>query len=181
MSKTIMTQICHCGHTEDNHRFRHVFTPVARVNTKTEECEIKEKKETRTFQKQFYSVLLDKIPVTTKTVCSVENCNVLPGFHKEVSKEELEKLQEQEEQLVKLSKFALHAYKPVERSFREIKFLVPFDANCHVCGRNISLHSDKGMETHRFTTKILFVGKSEKNDVFTIIHPEDEDKKIVYE
>lgn len=174
-------QICSsCGHTEDNHRFRHIFTSAVKVRVRTEDCEIKEKKETRTFQKQFYSIFLyDKFPITVQPTCEVENCNVLPGFHKEVSKEELENMPEEER--VKLSKFALHAYKPSEKRFRDIKFLVPFEANCHVCGRNISCHPDKGMETHHFTTKVSFIGKKEKNDVISIIHPEDEDKKIVYE
>lgn len=61
--------ICHCGHPENFHNFRHAFTPISTVKRSISEG------------KTTIEIYAKNFPVKTKTKCAVKECSVIKGFH----------------------------------------------------------------------------------------------------
>ena len=69
-----------------------------------------------------------------------------------------------------------HPYQPENIVYRDIKFVMPENAICNICDMELSFHESL---SHHFTTSVKIMNKSD-HDKVSIIHPEDEDIRIVW-
>ena len=91
------------------------------------------------------------------TKCRKEDCKAVQSLHETLT--------------------IAHKYIPVEYTYRNIKFVLPLYTKCIKC--DIELDKHNTVMTHSFTTKVHIHNKKESDKVF-ILHPEDEDKKIIF-
>lgn len=99
----------------------------------------------------------NQFPTLYSTKCRKEDCKAVQSLHETPTIE--------------------HKYIPLEYTYRNIKFVLPLYTKCIKC--DIELHKHNIVMTHSFTTKIHIHNKQDSDKVF-ILHPEDEDKKIIF-
>jgi hypothetical protein len=108
--------------------------------------------------KEYFEIDACDFPEHTTSMCSIENCKAVPGIHETPNLE--------------------HKYIPLEYSYRDVILVLPEDSRCNKCPVVVSKH--QSVMTHHFTTKIFVENKKEMDRV-TIVHPEDEDIKIIWQ
>lgn len=104
-----------------------------------------------------FTLDVSQFPLKKAVKCSVPQCTGMATHHNTV--------------------ILPHKYIPVEYEYREIKFMLPKDATCLVCKKDIMNHKDA--LTHHFKTEIVFQNKNE-NDKISVVAPENQDLKIVF-
>jgi hypothetical protein len=108
--------------------------------------------------REYFVIDASVFPERLTTRCGVENCFAVPGIHGTPNLE--------------------HKYVPIEYKYREINVVLPGDSQCNKCVNMLSKH--RSVMTHNFTTKILVENKGETDRV-TVMDPEDEDIKIIWQ
>lgn len=152
-------EICHCGNGFLPHNFRHVYQKTTNVTRHIEnDCE-------------YFTINISDFPVKIKTKCSKDQCMAVQSVHDTVT--------------------LPHKYIPVNLTYHEANFTVPEDALCQakstilteyekkteICGKKLNDHGK--VMTHCFTLNLITENKGQ-NDIINLIHPEDEDIKIVW-
>lgn len=154
--------ICQCGYTETYHPFRHPFNPVVQIERKD----------------NTFILDAEQFPQLESTpLCEFPQCGKSKQRHHDSS------VPLEERTGIK------HDFKPGPTyMYRKIQFRLPEYTTClykfnkydkqeeRVCGLDIMSHVNE--HTHSFHTNIIINNKSEK-DVVEIIHPDDEDLKII--
>jgi hypothetical protein len=145
MNKTVI-DLCHCGHTQDDHNFRHLFTPKITLTKFSSDDE------------EYYEVdAKDWEAETVDRGCAVPHCSAGKSLHGSVIK---------------------HEYvpaNPFER--RRIRFKLPLDTLCRVCGEKTPLSEHKSL-THAFTTRVDVLNRGENDTVR--VKGVDDDQFIVW-
>lgn len=161
--------ICHCGNTKDHHNFRHRFEKTVCVkHTILDGCDK-------------FEMDIQKFPVRIGTKCAVPQCSLIAGLHG--------------------TRVLEHEFQPIEYSYHDAKFTVPKATKCSYiinkytveesktgcattieklgkCMLSLEKHTEMS-QLHPFTTKIVFKHKTD-NDKITVVDPEDDDIKIVW-
>ena len=105
---------------------------------------------------QFEIDALD-FPSLVKQKCSVSNCSALASLHGK----------------------DMHTYVPEEVKYRQIKLTIPITSKCNKPECGVSLEKHGSILTHSFTTKVVIANKSDV-DTVEIVHPDDDEIKIIY-
>jgi hypothetical protein len=105
---------------------------------------------------EFFELDAHDFPESLGTKC--EKCNALAGIHETPGLE--------------------HKYIPTEYKYRNVKMVIPTDSVCNKCSIVLSQHHT--VMTHHFVTKVYIKNKSDNDNIF-ILHPDDEDKKIIWQ
>ena len=152
--------ICHCGNTENPHRFRHEFTPSMTVDKWKDDGG--------------YFFKIDADDFKGKEIegrCKFSQCGRVKHMHVEKTEEErkrdAEKTEEEKlrDDLNGLRPLLGHEFEPGDVVYsRTINFTIPLDTVCRACEQNLANHESL---THAFTTKVLIDGRT-KHDVVTI-------------
>lgn len=95
-----------------------------------------------------------------KVVCALPECSAIKQLHETPCVE--------------------HKFVPLEKTYRKLFFTVPENAKCNKNGCGVSLKNHLSIRTHSFTTRVNVENRKE-NDTLTVIHPDDDDIKIILE
>lgn len=108
---------------------------------------------------EYFTINAEDFPAKTTTRCAKPDCSANICIHE--------------------TEIIPHAYEPQIYMYRDIKLVLPNDTYC-TQNKCKQLKDHKNVMTHHFTTKVI-IQNLQENDIVTIMDPEDEDRKIIWQ
>jgi len=140
--------ICNCGHTINDHNFRHPFKDDVKVQVKYKKG------------KQVYIVDALDYPENVGIKCSYNQCSLLESLHQSL--------------VDALAEEKMHPFTPVQYKYRNINLVLPKNALCHTCTDNVTLEQHiklteidtNTQNSHHFSTIVVVENKDTNDKVF---------------